>query len=164
MLYCQLIINDPIEDKAKRLPEAITNVAKRILRDWSKNTLPKHFRLGAARRYGYMTRSVKYQRAKQKRGMLPALVWSGRARDKITSPGHFEIKGSKGSATGRIINVSSIRYFWMDLRKRKRNPGPNMAAETTRLSKDEKIQIKETLRLDIMPELKKTSGNKKIVR
>lgn len=158
MLLCRLTITDPMEDKIKRLPGVITRILKRIIKLWHTDTLPKHFKLGAARRYGYERRSIKYQRAKQKR-MLPALVWSGRTRDKLTSPGHFKVTGSKASAKGKFINVNSIKYFWM------RPAGhPNKAAETTRLSNKEEGLIKNVLAQSIAPELNKTRGRKKVVR
>lgn len=96
---------------------------------------------------------------------MPALVHSGRARDKITSPGHFKVvKYGKAGASGRIINVNSIRYFWIDQRMRKKNPGPNMAAEVTVLSKDEEEQIKLGLQNTIADELEKTSQNRRVIR
>jgi hypothetical protein len=163
MLYCQLIINDPLEDKAKRLPQAITNVLKRIIDDWRRNTLLKHFQKGADQKYGYEPRSIGYQRSKDKKGLSP-LVWSGRARDKITSPGHFKITGEKGSATGRIINVSSIRYFWMRKVSKYGTRDPNKAAETMRLADDEKTQIKRNLQQFVVPELNAMPTRRKIVR
>jgi len=147
-----------MEDKIKRLPGVITGILKRILKLWAKDTLPKHFQTGAARRYGYERRSIRYQRAKQKKG-LPALVWSGRARDKLTSLGHFKTTGAKASAKGKFTNVNSIRYFYMQ-----KAGHPNMAAETTRLSRDEEGRIKKTLQQSIVPELNKTTGRKRIVR
>jgi hypothetical protein len=164
MLYCQLELSGILGgiDITKKLPSIVTDVLKDILRAWAKDTLPKHFQTGATRKYDYCPRDVKYLRWKQKaKGGPPPLVCTGRARDIITSEGHFNVTGSKGSATGRIINVNAIRYFWMVRRK---NPQLNMAAETTRLSDEEKEQIKTDLHQGVIAKLNELKGQRKIIR
>lgn len=171
MLFCELHINDPMEDKIKRLPSIVTKILKKIAFDWHKDTLPKHFKRGAARRYKYKPRSVKrpvlrggkmgisYVEKKRRKG-LPALVWSGRARDKLTSPIRFKITGSKKSVKGRFIAVDSIKYFWMTPAGQ-----PNKAAEAVRIHKDEEKQIGKFLQEAVVKELEKRKvGRKKIVR
>jgi len=171
MLYCELHIYDSMEDKAKRLSSIVTKILKKIAWNWHKDTLPKHFKLGAARRYKYKPRSTyrpvlrggklgeSYQGKKRRKG-LPALVWSGKARDRLTSPCRYKVTGSKKSAKGKFVAVDSIKYFWM-------TPAghPNKAAEATRVHKDEEKQIGEYLQENVVEELKKTKvGRKKIVR
>lgn len=77
-------------------------------RDWHRNTMPRHFQLGAARRYKYTPRSPGYQRKKQKRGMLPALVWTGESEERLSR--YFRVSGTKRRVTG---SFDAPRYFWM---------------------------------------------------
>lgn len=102
---------------------------------------------------------VSYQERKRRKG-LPALVWSGKARDKLTSPIRFKVTGSKKAVKGKFIAVDSIKYFWMQPAGH-----PNKAAEATRIHKDEEKQIGEFLQEAVVEGLKKTKvGRKKIVR
>ena len=158
MYYIQLHIFDGVDDKAKRILKAVTDCMKKALRLWHKKTLPRHFKLGAARRYRYERRSIKYQRYKQKKH-LPALVYTGRARDRLTRLGFFRITGSKGVVTGKFVAVGSdMRYFFM------KPPGhPDKPAEVKRLSLPEENRIRKEIETAVPKIVNKGRGRKRIV-
>ena len=158
MYYMKLHINDGVDDKSKRVLSAITNCMKQALNLWHKKTLPKHFKLGAARRYRYERRSIGTIR-KKKRKQLPPLVDSGRARDRLTRMGFFQITGSKGVVTGRFIAAGSdMRYFYM------KPPGhPDKPDEVKRLSLPEENRIRKEIEASVPKTVNKGRGRKRII-
>lgn len=154
----QLHIDGGIKSKVKNFTKILNQQLKTVVLGWQRKILPGHFRRGAARKYKYETRSIRYQRRKQKKGMLPALVFTGRARDKLTRPAFFRVVVSKGKAVGKFIVGSDISYFYM------RRPGqPNMAKETTATTKAEQEAMRDFLLETIPEEMDKVKG-KQVIR
>ena len=137
---------------------ALNRQIKQLIKGWHHNVLPGHFKLGAARKYGYDARSIRYQRLKQKK-MLPALVFSGRARDKLTRPAFFTVSVKKGTGIGKFIVGSDIKYFYM-------TPAghPNKAKETVSTTKKEEKQMRDFLLQTTTEELNKLRTAKRVVR
>jgi len=103
------------ESTLRQLRPTVKTHLKAIGSLWHKEFLPRHFRRGAQRRYGYQRRSQRYLKRKQRaaeRGMIPRsslgkpLVFTGvseeqisrrsditstskRARVKMSAPKHF---------------------------------------------------------------------------
>jgi len=158
MIYCELTITDPIGERIKRLPKAVTEAAKQAVRGWHKNILPGHFRTGAARRYDYKRRSAKYQRRKRKKG-LPALVFSGRAQKRLSSPAFFKVTGSAGKAKGKFIISNRFRYLWMTTPNH-----PRLAEEITRTTTREERAIGKFIKEEAVRQLQRGRGTKVIIR
>ena len=159
MLYMELHINDGAEAKTRRFREALDSQLKQVVLGWHANILPGHFQLGAARKYGYKKRSEKYQLRKRRKGGLPALVFSGRARDKLTRPSFFKVSSSGGRAAGKFIVGSDLSYFYMT-----RPGGPNKPKEVTRTTVNEDRQIRDFLLKTIPEKVAAGRGAKRIVR
>ena len=158
MIYCELLITDPIGERVKRLPKAVTEAAKQAVRGWHAKVLPGHFRTGAARRYDYKTRSARYQRRKRNKG-LPALVFSGRSQKRLCSPAFFKVTGAAGKATGRFIVSNQFRYLWMTTPNH-----PRLAEEITRTTTKEEAAIGKFIKEEAVRQLEKGRGTKVIIR
>ncbi len=158
MIFCELHINRSIEDTAKSFPKVLTEQIKQLIKGWHHNLLPGHFRLGAARKYGYQGRSIRYQRFKQKK-MLPALVFSGRARNKLTRPAFFRVSASKGKGVGKFIVGSDLKYFYMTP-----SGHPNKAKEMVSTTKQEQKQMRDFLLKAVPEKLNKIKTPKRVVR
>ena len=158
MIYCELIITDPIGERVKRLPKAVTEAAKEAVRGWHSKVLPGHFKTGAARKYGYKTRSAKYQKRKRKRG-LPALVFSGRAQKRLCSPAFFKVTGGAGKAKGKFVVGNRFRYLWMTTPKH-----PRLAEEITRTTTKEEAAIGKFIKEEAVRQLQSGRGQKVIIR
>ena len=103
-LHVTVRYEGPIEGKIRDFYPVLTRALRSEAERWFKETLPGHFNLGAAKKYDYTPRDFKYGRQKtlaKERGwvrdpelkmrvplgdpQLPALVWTGRTRDMVTS-------------------------------------------------------------------------------
>ncbi len=112
MLVFKLEMNNGMGEKVKAIQEASKEALILAVRMWHDNMLPKHFRHGAAVKYNYAQRQMKYQRHKQKKGSPPALVYTGRARDTLLNS-VFVVTYSKDRAVGKFVVGNQIKYFWM---------------------------------------------------
>jgi len=160
MIYCELHITDPIGERVKRLPRAVTEAAKQAVRQLHANVLPGHFKHGAARKYGYKRRTAKYQKRKRKMG-LPSLVFSGRAQKRLCSPAFFKVTGAAGKAKGHFIISNRFRYLWMSSTWRNH---PDMAAEITRTTTKEEKAIGDFIKADAIKRMEEGSYRKVIIR
>ena len=158
MIYCELHITDPIGERVKRLPKAVTDAAKQAVRGWHAKVLPGHFKTGAARKYEYKRRSARYQKRKRKKG-LPSLVFSGRAQKRLTSPAFFKVTGTAGKAAGRFIVGNRFRYLWMTTPNH-----PRLAAEITRTTTKEERAIGKFIKEEAVRQMEKSGGMKVIIR
>ena len=158
MIYCELHITDPIGERVKRLPKAVTEAAKQAVRGWHAKVLPGHFKTGAARKYEYKRRSARYQKRKRKKG-LPALVFSGRSQKRLCSPAFFKVTGAAGKATGRFIVSNQFRYLWMTTPNH-----PRLAEEITRTTTKEEKAIGDFIKADAIKRMQQGSYRKVIIR
>ena len=90
---------------------------------------------------------------------MSALVFSGRARDKLTRRSFFHVTASKGTAVGKFIVGSDIRYFYMTPRGH-----PNKAKETVAVSEKEKIAFRDFLLESTVKKVNTAKGKKKVIR
>ncbi len=123
----------------RRFREVAREAYKRALKDWRAETLPRHFQLGASRRYGYHKRSRRYQNEKrqQKHG-APALVWSGDARSRMIQSRKEPQSTRLGKVQTVTIKVPAPRHFFMTLKSRQYGKWPHtMAQEVGMIRKDE---------------------------
>jgi hypothetical protein len=116
----------PIEGKIKAFYPVMVGAMRKAAEWWFKEILPGHFKLGAARKYGYQPRTEKYQKRKwwaKRKGwvrdpvqklhvplgdpQLPALVWTGRTRDLVQAMPRFAV--SEKSVT---LKMSAPRYIF----------------------------------------------------
>lgn len=114
MIVFKLEISDRLTPE--RFSEAAKQAFSEAAKLWHQNMLPKHFKAGAAIRYGYKPRTKRYQKRKRYKGSPPALVYSGRSRDALTARFAFQVSYQKstGRTIGRFIVPNTMRYFfWM---------------------------------------------------
>jgi len=79
MFRVSLTVNDELLASMNNVPEIAERALLRAAQHWQEKVLPEHFKHGAAGKYGYVQRTVKY--VKQNHGK-PYLVHSGSmARD-----------------------------------------------------------------------------------
>jgi len=123
----------------KSFQNASTKIGLReAAKTWHRQMLPRHFVLGAARRYNFKSRSAAYQKRKRRRGGPPALVWMGDLkRDAISG------------ATVRTISDrvhATMRVPWYAKMVKKNPKLPNIPEELTTLRKEEAEELGEIVR------------------
>lgn len=156
MFFFELNINNNLAFKAKRLPKVAAALAAAWMRYWHNKIAPKHFRHGAARKYGYQRRKEGYQKRKRKLGSPPALVFTGKARDRLLRMSFFRTFTVGPVAKGRFIAGNEIKYFWMQPKGQ-----PNKPAELTVLSKDEEQDLIDFVRDGVIRELEEKTPTKR---
>ncbi len=120
---------------------------------WTREHLPRHFREGAAGRYGYRRRSRRYQRAKRKRG-LPPLVLSGTLEAMATGAPNV-----RGYPTRTTIRLETPHY----VPQRPRRPNqPWIAREIFQVTPAEQRDI-ERIMLRTAEHQIERSGEKRTV-
>jgi hypothetical protein len=167
LIYIELHDNGAMKARVEQFGDILNEGIKTWFHYWFDIIAPKHFQLGAARKYDYAPRTEKYQQRKRAKGGLPALVWSGRARDRLLRHGFFKVetkeKGKyKGFVVGSFITGSEIRYFWYQPTKKKFQP--NMARELTTISKEEKQQLTAFIQKRLIEELQNVAGTPMVYR
>jgi hypothetical protein len=143
-----LIIPDVKGSKLSDLPvrgrrSVLKEVMVEVGTTWSDKFLARHFRTGAASRYGYKQRKPKYLRRKRRmgdagllaRGGRVDLVWSGAMEQQVMAS-RFNVRGFPSRAT---VNLKGPSYFQM---KPLRNNRPHMGEEVTEISNDERQYLK----------------------
>ncbi len=150
MIFMEL--ETTIDAKCKALVPAVTASMKTAVSAWHQKVMPKHFKHGAAREYGYKPRSKRHQKRKRKRGSPPALVFSGQSRKILSLP--MRVTGSRGHVKGAFASAG-IRYFYMTPPKHPNKPQELKALtdkEVAKMSSDikemtvQKVQAIETRR------------------
>lgn len=132
------IVRPVLKELLRRFRQATREAAKRALKDWRADTLPRHFKLGAARRYGYHTRSTKYQNHKRRMGGKPALVYSGDARRAMIANRAEPQSTRLGKVQTVRIKLPAPRHFFMRLKSKQYGKWPHtMAQEVGMVRKDE---------------------------
>ncbi len=122
----------------KRFREAVRDAGKKALKDWRAKTLPRHFKLGAARRYGYHKRSSRYQNEKRKKGGMPALVYSGDARRAMIASRNEPESTRLGKVQTMTVKLPAPRPFFMRLKSKQYGKWPHtMADEVGMIRQDE---------------------------
>ena len=144
------IVRPDFKKLLKRFRLAVREAAKRALKDWRADTLPKHFKLGAARRYGYHKRSTKYQNRKRRRGGKPALVYSGAARRAMIASRGEPQSTRLGKVQTVKIRLPAPRHFFMRLKSKQHGKWPHtMAQEVGMIRKDEVDKMTDRMTEDI---------------
>lgn len=104
---------------------------------WHSRILQRHFRAGAATRYGYRPRSPKHQEHKRKHGRSPLpLVMMGDTEEAATRSA-AGIRGFPSRTTFRLFTPSYIPQ------RPKRSNAPDMAAEIFAIVPSEIRQIEQ---------------------
>lgn len=133
MITMELNLTGTLEKKQAMLYRVVTDAMKKVVRAWHKQQLPRHFKTGAARLYGYKTRSRRYQARKNKKG-LPPLVYSGRARRQLTRA--IKPTGSRAHVRGKFTTDNTVRYLWQT-----KPGGPNLGEEIVATTAGEQKKI-----------------------
>lgn len=103
-----MVINGPREMK-RGMKSALKAGIEKALDWWHENRLPKHFKRGAAQKYGYAKRTEKYNRAKQrKKHHQQPLVWSKRMQRELER--RISFTGSTRQVHG---NMFGPRYLYI---------------------------------------------------
>lgn len=145
------IVRPVFRKMLKRFREATREAARRALKDWRADTLPRHFKLGAARRYGYHKRTTKYQNHKRRMGGKPALVYSGDARRAMIAARGEPQSTRLGKVQTVKIRLPAPRHFFMWLKSRQHGKWPHtMAQEVGMLRQDEVDRMADRMRDDIV--------------
>ena len=160
MFTFALTINNDLKKKAGKLGVIAADLGAAYLRWWQENILPGHFKTSAARKYGYQRRTSKYQKRKRKKGSPPALVFSGKARDRLTRPSFFQAKRIGKAAKGKFLIGSDLRYFYMQARSKKGRLHPNKPAELTSFISREEQEMVDAIRDGVIRELEKPTPAK----
>lgn len=142
---------------AKKLLKHFRTVCRmayvRALKDWRAGTLPAHFKLGAAKRYGYFPRTKKYQaRKRRNKHGAPALVYSGDSRRAMIASRRAPETPSRRTAKQRVVlKIPAERYFFYKF-KRPKTGGQwpwRMADEVARIRPDEVKKLADGIEADI---------------
>lgn len=106
---------------------------------WQERYAPKHFRPGAAKKYGYKRRSKAYQKRKRRvMGHGTPLVWTGESKRWVeTRRGRPRISKNGSRFTARLA-VKTPDYFYKYHLDR---TGPDKAAEATLTTDDEADEL-----------------------
>jgi len=132
MILRSTITFDPDPGRYARRFDRVRSLAHKAGGDyWVNSILKRHFRAGAATKYGYRPRGAKYMRQKQRQGYgrLP-LVMTGDTREAATRT-TVGVRGFPSRTTIRLFTPSYIPQ-----RPRRANV-PNMAAEIFAITPDE---------------------------
>jgi hypothetical protein len=106
---------------------------------WHDDILPRHFRSGAANRYGYRKRGLKYIKRKQAIvGFNAPLVYTGRSRDMAKA--NIVVTANAAGARGTM----QLPYYW-----RKGMRGPDKQAELTGIIAPEIQELKKIYEKDL---------------
>ncbi len=144
------IVRPVFKKLLRRFRQAVRQAAKGALKDWRADTLPKHFKLGAARRYGYHKRSTIYQNRKRRMGGMPALVFSGDARRAMIASRGEPQSTRLGKVQTVSIKLPASRHFFMRLKSRQHGKWPHtMAQEVGMIRKDEVDKATKQMTADI---------------
>jgi hypothetical protein len=144
-----------VNEKARSFSPALNAAVKDAVKKWHKEKFPGHFQTGASRKYGYQTRSGRYQNRKRKiKGSAPALVYSGYSRRIL---GLFmRVTGTKGNVTGRFTSNQRMKYFWM------RKPGhPDKASEMKILTDKDVADMSLDIRIGTVSRMESIKARKK---
>ena len=153
MLNLSLQIENGPETTAANLNQSLTEALKTAVRSWHKVAAPLHFKTGAARKYGYKTRSRRYQKEKNRKGLGP-LTYSGRAKRQLLQ--HIKPTGSKGLVKGKFVTDASIKYFWMTGGKH-----PNKGAELVATQRQEVKKLQQLIETQTSKNIAAVKGEKK---
>ena len=159
-LQYQLTLNDSPKARMQRLPKNVSLVVKAAVRYWHTNMLPEHFKPGAAEKYGYAGRGMRYCEKKKIRGKYADLVYSGKARDRLTRSIALKVIG-KGStaAKGHFVVSGEIDYFY-----RRAANAPDMPAEMKAVNDSDYKKIGRFIRDGVLENMKRGRTRKQIVR
>jgi len=120
----------------KRTPRIVKEALAEAAAYWHKKFAPRHFRSGAATRYGYTPRSENWRRRKRRvKGHALPLVWTGRTKRQVTRAARLT-----GTSRAITLNMHVERYIFY--RKHSARGEINMAAEITRIISPEKREIR----------------------
>jgi hypothetical protein len=92
---------------ADKLPAIIKAALIETAKLWRRDALPTHFATGAAVRYRYQKRTDKYQNRKRRMGNPPAMVYSGKARQRMLA----DRREPTGTAKKITLKVASFGFF-----------------------------------------------------
>jgi hypothetical protein len=115
---------------SRYVKKAMLHGASRAVRYWHSHMLPKHFREGAAQKYGYQKRSAGYRKRKLKtRGHSKDLVWSGIMGRKLTRMLQIKVNQARLTVDGKM----KARALKLEGRENM----PPMSAEVTMVTNEE---------------------------
>ena len=138
----------------RELKRAIKKANFEVVNAWHKTFLPEHFTSGAVRKYGYMPRNIKYNRAKKKKlGHQRPLEFSGHGKSQALK--NIKISGTSKGARGRMPGTQVFnfqRHSW----------SPDMREELLATTKLEDSVLAEIHRLAVVKHLNGVKSNKKV--
>lgn len=143
----QMIIVGAFDEARKGAPAIIRRSMQQMVRDWHKDYMPRHFKIGADRIYGYKPRRPSTVKRKRRRG-LPPLVETGLARSHAKTL--FRVTGSAKTVRGKF---SMPRWFQ---RRPVRAGLPALGEELT------VVQDREQRRLTMRNRVRVVSGFRKL--
>ena len=144
------------EAQRKRTPKIIKAVLSEGAAYWHKRFAPRHFRSGAATRYGYTPRSDSWRKRKRRvKGHAQPLVWTGRTKRQVT-------RAARLTGTSRAVTVNMRVEAYVFYRKRGARGEINMAAEITRMVSPEKREIHRHMDRALERELNRVAERKVI--
>jgi hypothetical protein len=131
---------DDLTVREQRIVEREAMVATAT--EWSGKYLPRHFRSGAAGRYGYAKRRPRYLRRKRRLGDAGIIPRGGRSDLVFTGQMEREIMASRNNIRGfpsrATITMKGPAYF----RIRPKKPShPNMANEVNAIAPAERVKL-----------------------
>jgi len=157
MVYATEVIIDgeAIWGDAKGIKPYVKATLQTAVYYWHRKFLGKHFRAGAAARYGYKPRSPKYiRRKKNKKHHSQPLVWSGDTRKSVRTS--IRVGGTSKQATGRMVAPWYIKMV-----PQKRN-APALGDEIARVAPVEMEEINAFMARDFAERVQKHRGRKTI--
>lgn len=137
MVYATQVVIDgeAIWGNARGIKPYVKATLQDAVRYWHRKYIKRHFRSGAAERYGYKKRSAKYVRRKLRaKHHSSPLVWTGRTRDSVSS--HIRVSGTAKQATGRMVAPWYIKMV-----PSTRN-APNLGDEIARTTEQEERDVR----------------------
>ncbi len=152
-------IPDELVRAMKRSPEIAAEALQKASNYWHEKILPKHFERGAAARYGYAKRSVRYLQRKQRHGNAPPLQFdASRPVMKNDLVARAQFKMTKNTVElkmfSRVLNlVPTLPENSMDhyVKQKGGRSYPNLKREIKAITEDER----EALATVIVAELER---------
>lgn len=113
MFRAVVLYTNPMEEDALAMQRGLRVGLKKGTEHWQRVIAPRHFKPGAATKYGYQRRTKAYSERKFRRfGHRLPLVWTGESEMWIrTRRARARISVSGTNVTG-VLNIKAPRHFW----------------------------------------------------
>jgi len=137
-LAVKYTINKPKILKAATWRQILKQSWFETARYWFRNILPKHFTRSGAQEYRYQPRTAAYMRRKARKGHQDPLVFTGRLKRTA-----MNVRDIRHTAKGATVHLRGLPTYV--IQRRWGTASPFMAAELTKLSKNDRDRLVQVM-------------------